>query len=278
MPGRKAARLLRCTCLAAIAGDWGWQGPPRPQEKKIKIGVIYDLTRPARGRRFGAAIYRRQDQLDSSTPKPGVKRVQGRSRPMPDAQSKLMSPSTSRPLIEQEKVNMLLASFSSAQCRAGVPGRAVVISSRISCGSPPAFLPRCWPTKNFKYVFRPQASGRSVRPDDDGISIAQNSKEKFGRGAEGSARRHHPRDGAYGGGGGWGGWGGGGGGEGGGREGGGGGGGGGRRSGGGVDVSKGNEAGAKKAGFNVVMKEGYSATAHRSLRARDKTEAARGPT
>ena len=29
----------------------------------------------------------------------------------------------------------------------------------------------------------------------------------------------------------------------------------------GVDVSKGNEAGAKKAGFNVVLKEGYSATA-----------------
>src|SRR5260370_31149087 len=29
----------------------------------------------------------------------------------------------------------------------------------------------------------------------------------------------------------------------------------------GVDVSKGNEAGVKKAGFNVVLKEGYSATA-----------------
>src|SRR5438876_7882888 len=29
----------------------------------------------------------------------------------------------------------------------------------------------------------------------------------------------------------------------------------------GVDVSKGNEEGAKKAGFNIVLKEGYSATA-----------------
>src|ERR1700749_4919848 len=29
----------------------------------------------------------------------------------------------------------------------------------------------------------------------------------------------------------------------------------------GVDVSKGTEAGARKAGFNVVLKEGYSATA-----------------
>src|SRR5204862_8337894 len=29
----------------------------------------------------------------------------------------------------------------------------------------------------------------------------------------------------------------------------------------GVDVAKGNEAGAKKAGFNLVMKEGYSASA-----------------
>ena len=29
----------------------------------------------------------------------------------------------------------------------------------------------------------------------------------------------------------------------------------------GVDVSKGNEEGAKKAGFNIVLKEGYAATA-----------------
>src|SRR5262249_57470854 len=29
----------------------------------------------------------------------------------------------------------------------------------------------------------------------------------------------------------------------------------------GVDVARGNESGAKKAGFNVVLKEGYSATA-----------------
>src|SRR5256712_12946791 len=29
----------------------------------------------------------------------------------------------------------------------------------------------------------------------------------------------------------------------------------------GVDVSKGNEEGARKAGFNIVLKEGYAATA-----------------
>ena len=56
--------------------------------------------------------------------------------------------------------------------------------------------------------------------------IAQNSKEKFGKEPKDLRVAIIHEDGAY-----------------------------------GVDVSKGNEAGAKKAGFNVVMKEGYSATA-----------------
>src|SRR5947207_13907475 len=79
--------------------------------------------------------------------------------------------------------------------------------------------------KNFKYVFRPQASG-----DQFGMMtmdfIAQNSVAKFGKEPKDLRVAIIHEDGAY-----------------------------------GVDVSKGNEAGAKKAGFNVVLKEGYSATA-----------------
>ena len=79
--------------------------------------------------------------------------------------------------------------------------------------------------KNYKYVFRPQASG-----DQFGMMtmdfIAQNSKAKFGKEPKDLRVAIIHEDGAY-----------------------------------GVDVSKGNEAGAKKAGFNVVLKEGYSATA-----------------
>jgi branched-chain amino acid transport system substrate-binding protein len=79
--------------------------------------------------------------------------------------------------------------------------------------------------KNFKYVFRPQASG-----DQFGLMtmdfIAANAKEKFGKEPKDLRVAIIHEDGAY-----------------------------------GVDVSKGNVAGAKKAGFNVVLKEGYSATA-----------------
>jgi branched-chain amino acid transport system substrate-binding protein len=79
--------------------------------------------------------------------------------------------------------------------------------------------------KNYKYVFRPQASG-----DQFGLMtmdfIAQNSMSKFGKEPKDLRVAIIHEDGAY-----------------------------------GVDVSNGNLAGAKKAGFNVVMKEGYSATA-----------------
>jgi branched-chain amino acid transport system substrate-binding protein len=79
--------------------------------------------------------------------------------------------------------------------------------------------------KNYKYAFRPQPSG-----DQFGMMtmdfIANFSKEKFGKDPQDLRVAIIHEDGAY-----------------------------------GVDVAKGNEAGAKKAGFNVVLKEGYSATA-----------------
>jgi branched-chain amino acid transport system substrate-binding protein len=79
--------------------------------------------------------------------------------------------------------------------------------------------------KNYKYIFRPQASG-----DQFGLMttdfIAQNAVSKFGKEPKDMRVAIIHEDGAY-----------------------------------GVDVSKGNEAGAKKAGFNIVLKEGYSASA-----------------
>src|SRR5260370_939352 len=78
--------------------------------------------------------------------------------------------------------------------------------------------------KNYKYIFRPQASG-----DQFGMMtmdfIAQNAKEKFGKEPKDMRVAIIHEDGAY-----------------------------------GVDVAKGNEAGAKKAGFNIVLNECYSPT------------------
>ena len=117
---------------------------------------------------------------------------------------------------------MLLGFFSSAQC--------VPVAARVEQLKKFMWITTCISSavladKNFKYVFRPQASG-----DQFGLMtmdfIAQNSKEKFGKEPKDLRVAIIHEDGAY-----------------------------------GVDVSKGNEAGAKKAGFNVVLKEGYSATA-----------------
>jgi hypothetical protein len=79
--------------------------------------------------------------------------------------------------------------------------------------------------RHLKYVFRAQPSGQQF-----GLMtmdfINQNAKDKLGKDPKDLRVAIIHEDGPY-----------------------------------GVDVSKGNEAGAKKAGFNIVLKEGYSVTA-----------------
>jgi branched-chain amino acid transport system substrate-binding protein len=79
--------------------------------------------------------------------------------------------------------------------------------------------------RNLKYVFRSQPSGKQFGQMSMDF-IAAMSKEKFGKDPKDLKVAIIHEDGAY-----------------------------------GVDVSKGNEEGAKKAGFKVVLKEGYAATA-----------------
>ena len=79
--------------------------------------------------------------------------------------------------------------------------------------------------RNLKYVFRIQPSGRQFGLMSTDF-IAQNAKAKLGKEPKDLRVAIIHEDGAY-----------------------------------GVDVSKGNEEGAKKAGFNIVLKEGYAATA-----------------
>jgi len=79
--------------------------------------------------------------------------------------------------------------------------------------------------KNYKYVFRPGPSGDQFGKMTMDF-IAQNAKSKFGKEPKDLRVAIIHEDGPY-----------------------------------GVDVAKGNVAGAQKAGFNVVLKEGYSATA-----------------
>ena len=215
----KAARLF-FGLMVALATS-GVAISAHAQEKKIKIGVIFDLTGPLAGGGSELEYLGAKIMLDQFA-KTGVEGYKVEAI-YADAQSKPdVAINESVRLLEQEKVDMLLGFFSSAQC--------VPVADRVEQLKKFMWMTTCissavFANKNFKYVFRPQASG-----DQFGLMtmdfIARNSKASFGKEPKDLRVAIIHEDGAY-----------------------------------GVDVAKGNVAGAEKAGFNVVLKEGYSATA-----------------
>src|SRR5712672_2733009 len=216
---RRAARVFGGLMVAAAA--LGMAVSAQAQEKKIKIGVIYDLTGPFAGGGSELQYIGAKIMLDQYT-KTGVEGYKIEAV-YADAQSKPdVAINEAVRLLEQEKVDMLMGFFSSAQC--------VPVSARVEQLKKFMWITTCissgvFDGKNYKYVFRPQAAG-----DQYGMMttdfIAQNSQSKFGKEPKDLRVAIIHEDGAY-----------------------------------GVDVAKGNVAGAKKAGFNIVLKEGYSATA-----------------
>src|ERR1700759_1725682 len=216
---RNAARLLGGLIVAGAA--LGMAVSAQAQDKKIKIGVIFDLTGPLAGGGSELQYIGAKIMLDHYA-KTGVEGYKVEAI-YADAQSKPdVAINESVRLLEQEKVDMVLGFFSSAQC---VPVAARVEQLKKFMWMTTCISSAVFDSKNYKYVFRPQASG-----DQFGIMtmdfIANVSKEKFGKDPQDLRVAIIHEDGSY-----------------------------------GVDVSKGNEAGAKKAGFQIVLKEGYSATA-----------------
>ena len=216
---RNAARLLGGLIAAGVA--LGMVVSAQAQDKKIRIGVIYDLTGPLAGGGSELQYTGAKIMLDHYA-KTGVEGYKVEAI-YADAQSKPdVAINEAVRLVEQEKVDMLLGFFSSAQC---VPVAARVEQLKKFMWITTCISSSVLDSKNYKYVFRPQASG-----DQFGMMtmdfIAQNAQAKFGKEPKDMRVAIIHEDGAY-----------------------------------GVDVSKGNVAGAKKAGFNLVLKEGYSATA-----------------
>src|SRR5919108_644895 len=219
---KKPLHLACVLLVASVVAGASLVAPARAQGKKLKIGVVFDYTGPLAGggselHALGAKI-----MIDHFAKRGGVEGYAIEAI-YADAQSKPdVAINEAVRLVEQEKVDMLLGFFSSAQC--------VPVAARVEQLKKFMWITTCISSsvladKNFKYVFRPQASG-----DQFGMMtmdfVAQNAKEKFGKEPKDLRVAIIHEDGAY-----------------------------------GVDVSKGNEAGAKKAGFQIVLKEGYSATA-----------------
>jgi branched-chain amino acid transport system substrate-binding protein len=217
---RLTRRLAGLALAAAVA--IGFASGAQAQEKKFRIGVIYDYSGPLAGggsslHGLGAKIM--IDHFIAKGPIEGytLEAIYA------DAQSKPeVAINEAVRLIEQEKVDMLLGFFSSAQC--------VPVAGRVEQLNKFMYITTCISTavlenRNYKNIFRIQPMGQHF-----GIAatdmIAGYAKEKFGKEPKDLRVAIIHEDGAY-----------------------------------GVDVARGNEAGAKKHGLNVVLKEGYAATA-----------------
>jgi len=216
-------RRLASFFLTVLLASFAVGGPPAAaQGKKIKIGVIYDYSGPLAGGGSDLHALGAKIMIDHFIKKGGVEGYQIEAL-YADAQSKPdVAINEAVRLIEQEKVDMLLGFYSSAQC--------VPVAARIEQLKKFMFITTCISSavlenRNFKYVFRAQPSGRQFGLMSMDF-IAKNAKEKLKKDPKDLRVAVIHEDGAY-----------------------------------GIDVSKGNEEGARKAGFNLVLREGYSATA-----------------
>src|SRR5882672_1728444 len=192
------------------------------QQKEIKIGFIYDVSGPFAGGGSEPAQVGTKAIIDYFNEKGGVAGY----KIVPifaDAQSKVdVAINEMTRLIEQEKVDIISGVYSSAQC--------VPMVQQADAKKKFTWLNVCIATAVFKdrkltYVFRPQAHS-----DQFGAwscdYITHYAKSKFGTEPKDLRVAIIHEDGPY-----------------------------------GVGVANGNEAQCKKNGLNIVLKEGYSATA-----------------
>ncbi len=215
--------LVRLGAVLAAAVLALASGPAaHAQAKKLKIGVIFDYSGPFAGggselHALGAKI-----MIDYFAKKGGVEGY-GIEAIYADAQSKPdIAINEAVRLIEQEKVDMLLGFFSSAEC---VPAAGRIEELHKFMWITTCISSAVLDGKHYKYVFRPQPSGRQFGLMSTDF-IASIAKEKLGKDPKDVKVAIIHEDGAY-----------------------------------GIDVSNGNEMGAKKAGLNIVLKESYAATA-----------------
>ena len=192
------------------------------QPKEIKIGFIYDLTGPFAGGGSEPAQLGTKAAIDMFNEKGGVMGYKINAI-FADAQSKVdVAINEMTRLIDQEKVDIVAGVYSSAQC--------VPMVQQVDQRKKFLWINVCIATAVFKdrklnYVFRPQAHS-----DQFGAwscdYINHYAKSKFGIEPKNMRVAIIHEDGPY-----------------------------------GVGVASGNEAQCKKHGLNIVLKEGYSASA-----------------
>jgi branched-chain amino acid transport system substrate-binding protein len=195
---------------------------PAIAQKEIKIGVLYDLTGPFAAGGSEAAYLGNKIAIDMINEKGGVEGY--RIHPIyADAQSKAeVAISETERLLNQEKVDMLMGVFSSAHC---VPMAQKTDAAKKFFWMNVCVASAVLKDKHLQYAFRPQ-----VHSDQYGdVSCAflnETTEKKMGIKPAALKVAIIYEDGPY-----------------------------------GAGIAAANESACKKHGMQIVLKEGYSATA-----------------
>ena len=208
--------------IAVAAVLAAFSGLVQAQQKEIKVGVIYDYTVAFAAGGSEAAGLGTKIAIDMLNERGGVEGY----KIVPiyaDAQSKAeVAINEATRLLDQEKVNLIMGVYSSAHC---VPMAQKVDSAKKFMWANVCVASAVFKDKKLSYVFRPQ-----VHSDQFGEAscsfIAENAREKLGTDVKNIKVAIIYEDGPY-----------------------------------GAGVAMGNEARCKALGMNVVLKEGYAASA-----------------
>jgi branched-chain amino acid transport system substrate-binding protein len=192
------------------------------QAKEIKVGVIYDYTGAFAAGGSEAAGVGTKIAIDMLNERGGVEGYRINAI-YADAQSKTeVAINEATRLLDQENVHLIMGVYSSAHC---VPMAQRVDAAKKFMWANVCVASSVFKDKKLSYVFRPQ-----VHSDQFGEAscnfVAENAKDKLKTDVKNVRVAIIYEDGPY-----------------------------------GAGVAQGNEAKCKQLGMNVVLKEGYAATA-----------------
>ena len=214
--------LRHCMRIGVAALAFAGMATMAHAQKEIKIGVIYDYTGPLAAGGSKAAAIGTKIAIDMINEKGGVEGY--KIKPIyADAQSKAeVAINEATRLLDQEKVDLIMGVYSSAHC---VPMAQKVDAAKKFMWANVCVASSVFKGKNLTHVFRAQ-----VHSDQFGEAsckfLAENAKSKLHKDVKDIKVAIIHEDGPY-----------------------------------GSGVAAGNEEVCKKLGMQVVLKEGYSATA-----------------
>jgi branched-chain amino acid transport system substrate-binding protein len=219
----RGRNIRGCVLMAALAvtGILAFT-PARVQAKEVKIGVIYDYTGPFAAGGSQAAAIGTKIAIDMINERGGVEGYKINAI-YADAQSKAeVAINEATRLLEQEKVALVMGVYSSAQC---VPMAQKVDAAKQFMWANVCTASSVFKGKNLRYVFRPQ-----VHTDQFGAAscslLNESAKTRLNKDPKDVKVAIIYEDGPY-----------------------------------GSGVAAANEEVCKKFGMQIVLKEGYSATA-----------------